>query len=528
MVSKLHVVLGAAVVVGGIWMGSVSRRSHDVSAGQGVGDESPAASPAPSLKAIRCALKRLPESPLRRRNLIAALRRLDSTVIPAGEALDLEAALGPWTGDDYSLAPCSRREYRGCVSPSDAGYVACFGAGAEAAAFLATSAARAAGLEIKPPEAPNGLLPAPVQPGLRIANPTERPARFTARWESGKPVIMVAPGAAGSKARVRSGGRYVREVRCIAAVGDVVCDPRAAPGVRKDPRDLMVSPIAQALQQADIVLANLECPLTTSHQPTRLKRRADLARRREFLFKGDPQAATALLGAFGVDVATLANNHIFDYGPDGIDDTHNALRRCGMLCAGPGADDSAPHTVCVPAGGHTCRMIAFVTSETLPAGAVEKLTGPWVLDTRPEHIAAAKACVGELVGASRQRGEAPIVCFHWGVEGSAEPSACQRELARVAARAGAALVIGHHPHRLQPIDTIEGCVVAYSLGNFVFAPVRKAQALTGVLIVALAEGRPFAAGLMPARIAPDGIPELLADSDEETMAAILEDLGVAE
>jgi hypothetical protein len=72
------------------------------------------------------------------------------------------------------------------------------------------------------------------------------------------------------------------------------------------------------------------------------------------------------------------------------------------------------------------------------------------------------------VGAAAGAADVVIVGFHWGTEGADEPDRLQRSLARLAIDAGADVVVGHHPHRLQGVEIYRGRLIAYSLGNFAF------------------------------------------------------------
>ena len=515
-VSRLPIVLMGALLACAVFAGEFAVRAR--SAGGEPHAEPVGAPPDPglSLKTIRASLRRMPEAPPERRNLAAALRRLNGAEVPPGGFLDLGALLGPWIGDDYCFAPCA----------GQGPYVALFGAGAEGAAALCLAAARAAGLDVEAPALLALPLPAPVAPGTRLRNPTADAARIEAGWKAGRPVITVSATVPAPGTPVRFETPASDEVRLIAAVGDVACDPRAAPGIRRAPGALAPSHLARLLREADVVIANLETPLTDARVPTPVKCPHDLARGRQFVFRSAPELGISLLGALSVNVALLANNHIFDYGAEGIGDTHKALRRAGVQVAGPASDGKGAVSAAFTLGNHPYRVFSFVGSETLPPTAEAKLARAWVVDTRPEGFPAARAGVAELIAAARRRGETPIVGFHWGAEGVAEPTELQRELARAAAEAGAALILGHHPHRLQPIDTIGSCVVAYSLGNFVFAPMRPEQAASGVLVAAVTHGRVFAAGLVPVHIAADGIPQLLETLDFPEAEGMLADLGV--
>jgi poly-gamma-glutamate synthesis protein (capsule biosynthesis protein) len=85
------------------------------------------------------------------------------------------------------------------------------------------------------------------------------------------------------------------------------------------------------------------------------------------------------------------------------------------------------------------------------------------------------------VRAARRSADVVVATFHWGIEKMPYETAEQAELARVAADAGAQLVIGAHPHVLQPLRRAGPALVAYSLGNFVFGAQSSETAATGVL-----------------------------------------------
>jgi poly-gamma-glutamate synthesis protein (capsule biosynthesis protein) len=93
-----------------------------------------------------------------------------------------------------------------------------------------------------------------------------------------------------------------------------------------------------------------------------------------------------------------------------------------------------------------------------------------------------------------------IATFHWGIEGDFHESPAQRALAHVALRSGASAVIGGHPHVLQPVRRLRHRVIAYSLGNFVFTPVRPGSGRTGILELRLGAHRVEGARLRRGRI----------------------------
>lgn len=95
----------------------------------------------------------------------------------------------------------------------------------------------------------------------------------------------------------------------------------------------------------------------------------------------------------------------------------------------------------------------------MPGAPPEVVT--WLEDGEADALAAD-------IRALKQTVDLAILSCHWGVSGSPEPVAYQRQIARVAAEAGIDLVLGHHPHVLQPVEFVHGVPIFYSLGNFAF------------------------------------------------------------
>ena len=85
------------------------------------------------------------------------------------------------------------------------------------------------------------------------------------------------------------------------------------------------------------------------------------------------------------------------------------------------------------------------------------------------------------VRAAKRRADLVVVWFHWGIERTFSPTARQRSLARTSFEAGADVVLGAHPHVLQPIRRTRANLVAWSLGNFVFGANSRRTSRTGIL-----------------------------------------------
>ncbi len=213
-------------------------------------------------------------------------------------------------------------------------------------------------------------------------------------------------------------------------------------------------------RKADLFVVNLECPFT--------ERGEKIAK--NFNFRAKPELVAALV-AGGVDVASLANNHMVDYGPEGLFDTINTLDTHHITHFGAGrtlSEARAPAIV----EKHGIK-VAFLGYFFLGDRNIEP---PEVIatDAQPgvaghfSSLEEMKKMVEADVRAAKQQADHVLPFFHWGREGNGTPEPYQLELARLAIDAGASAVLGSHPHVLQGIEVYKGAPIAYSLGNFVF------------------------------------------------------------
>jgi poly-gamma-glutamate synthesis protein (capsule biosynthesis protein) len=225
--------------------------------------------------------------------------------------------------------------------------------------------------------------------------------------------------------------------------------------------------LAPSLRSADLAMLNLECSVSTRGR----------AERKTYTFRGDP---TAVIGArrAGVDVFTLANNHTLDYGLDAFADTLAAVHAAGIKTVGAGADlEQAQAPAVFTVHG---RRIAFVgISAIIPAPKWRAASG------HPGVAYADDAEITRQVSRAKRLADIVIPFFHWGIEYRNTPSAEQRRAARAAIRAGATMVVGTHTHVLQPVEVIDGHLVAWSLSNLVFQS-RPASIHTQLLNVRIA------------------------------------------
>lgn len=206
------------------------------------------------------------------------------------------------------------------------------------------------------------------------------------------------------------------------------------------------------LTQADITMVNNEFPYST---------RGTQAPDKQFTFRIDP-SYVSLLQEAGVDIVTLANNHVLDYGADALTDTFQTLDRAGIAYAGAGDSlERACRLVTKTANGRTFGFLA--ASRVFPVVS-------WNVENAQPGVFSAydPAKLVEAVKAAQTRCDFLCVYVHWGIERSETPEDYQISMAHALIDAGADAVIGAHPHVLQGVEYYKEKPVFYSLGNFIF------------------------------------------------------------
>lgn len=183
------------------------------------------------------------------------------------------------------------------------------------------------------------------------------------------------------------------------------------------------------LSSVDLTFINLEAPLSDNCPTTN----------EGMIFCADPRAIEGLVLA-GIDVVNLANNHIKNYGLEGIILTQNLLRENRIDFIGPEEN-----------------FLIKEINKTKFGFLGFDLTSGYQEEKIINQVKEKKARVDTL-----------IVSFHWGLEYAKEPSPSQVKLARQVVEAGADLIIGHHSHVIQRIEDYQGRPIVYSLGNFIF------------------------------------------------------------
>ena len=241
------------------------------------------------------------------------------------------------------------------------------------------------------------------------------------------------------------------KLRTLIATGDVIPARRVDKQIRLRGNDFAypLSGTADILRQADLTAINLEAPLIEGCPP----------HEEGFTFCGQPGFAAALADA-GVDVATLENNHIGNYGQEGIDATEALLTVEGVAWV-----DAYTPTVREVRG----LRFAFVAFNGVGGSFDREL-------------------VGRQIAAVRGQADVVVAAFHWGAEYVAIPQAAPGiaaddpvEIAHLAVDAGADLIIGNHPHWVQAVEVYKGKLIAYAHGNFILDQMWSRETTIGVI-----------------------------------------------
>jgi len=247
-------------------------------------------------------------------------------------------------------------------------------------------------------------------------------------------------------------------------------------------------------READIFVVNLEHPITTAGEKVE----------KEFNFKLDPQYVDVLKDA-GISLVTAANNHIYDYGREGILETIAVLDSAGIRHVGIGQTlKDAREPIIFEIRGRKIGFLSYYGKETYAA-----------TDSTPGYAPRFPSLIRQDVTALRPKVDYLVISFHWGVEKAEDPEPWQVWLGHQVIRYGADLVVGHHPHVLQGIEQYRNGTIVYSLGNFVFGGNSRHTYDTAVLRVRLSD-QGSSVEVIPVRVKRWQVME----PDEEAAAAV--------
>ncbi|MCC6531187.1 MAG: CapA family protein [Burkholderiales bacterium] len=257
----------------------------------------------------------------------------------------------------------------------------------------------------------------------------------------------------------------------LAAGGDV--------GTGHNPPDIAFAGVREALSRADIRFAQVERLYSErgSYQWQSLARKLEVRQ---------PPSQAEVFRTVGFDVLSLASNHTGDWGPEAVEDTLDTFCRLGIATVGAGRNiEQARRPAIMERNGLRIAFLGYC-SVVLPqywadderAGCApmraHTLYEPYEYQPGSPARVVTVAHEEDLdllvqdVRSARANADAVVVSMHWGLHYVARPFAYQTVVAHAAIDAGAAVVLGHHPHQPQGVEIYQGAAIFYSLGNFAF------------------------------------------------------------
>ena len=233
----------------------------------------------------------------------------------------------------------------------------------------------------------------------------------------------------------------------LTAVGDIMLGERMNHTINKFGPEYPFYSTYPIFRRSSVVLGNLEGPFA----------RVAEKEERNFSYKVDPKNARILRRA-GFNVMNLANNHLLDCGRQGVFESFKALQKHGIKYIGAGENEEQSHQPAIlQAGKYKIGLLGYYWNSRTKAHNSKPGSA---MDTK-EHLANDICKLRALV-------DRVVVTVHWGVPYDPYPSEEDIEKAHFAIDCGADIIIGHHPHIVQPFEVYKNRPIFYSIGNFAF------------------------------------------------------------
>lgn len=321
------------------------------------------------------------------------------------------------------------------------------------------------------------------------------PDAFLARWLGPDPGLVAAVRERLLSAGVAGESTGKPALMSLSVVGDVMLARGVAQKIAEQGTGYPFARTATRLGQADFTVANLESPLGEKGRPIPMK---------QIWFRAPADYVAALQDA-GIDLVTVANNHIMDYDVDNFLETLGILAGAGVKVVGGGSDlEAARSPVVLAKNGVRVAFLGYSAFAHLfwswdyPLAFAAQGDRPGVAPLDPDRLDE----IAADIRAAREKADLVAVMYHWGEEYVNFPSPEQRALAHTTVDLGADLVLGFHPHAIQGLEFYHDRLIAYSLGNFVMD--QRRPVTTESMILELLLGRD---GIHSVRVVPVAIRE---------------------
>ena len=222
---------------------------------------------------------------------------------------------------------------------------------------------------------------------------------------------------------------------------------------KKGINGILSTNIVKQMEEMDWMIVNSEFAFSKKGTPMKNKL---------YTFRADPQNAN-IYNEMSVDMVTLANNHIYDYGKDAFLDTLSTLKNQKLPYIGAGKNSKeaeSAHYLII--NGYKIAFLSATRAEKYIMTPEAKESTPGVFRCYdPTRLS-------ERIKEEKAHSDYVVAIVHWGTENSHKLESVQKETGRLYIDSGADMVIGHHAHVLQGFEYYQGKLIAYNLGNFIF------------------------------------------------------------
>ena len=243
------------------------------------------------------------------------------------------------------------------------------------------------------------------------------------------------------------------------------------------------------MSAADLTVINLETPLLATCRPTT----------EGMIFCGDARAREGFTYA-GIVVATLGYNHIGNYYEAGVEETKKHLEQAGIIPVSNGVTYKEIKDT----------KFAFLAYNDIGSREIDV---PWADET----------IIRSDIAVAKKNADVVIVAYHWGVEYVTEPTQRQIDVAHLSIDSGADVILGNHPHWIQPVELYKDKFIIYAHGNFVFDQEWSEETKLGVIgRYTFYEGKLIDVEYLPIRIIDYGQPYILEGIDRQALLDVMQ------
>ena len=296
----------------------------------------------------------------------------------------------------------------------------------------------------------------------------------------------------------------------LAAVGDIMMARDVGRHYHTTPADFAMPDVTAILKSADVVCANLENPVAIGGRP-------DPVQDPHVTFRAMPQTLD-VLKALNVEVVSLGNNHMLDYGEAALIETLERLDGAGIKRVGAGRNyQEANEPVILKRNG---RRLAFLSHAFIYSANSRMATArqAGISDHRASRI------VPQVRELSRA-GLDVVVMIHWGFEYRFFPIPYQMRQARRMIDEGACIILGHGPHYPQGIERHRDRDIVYSLGNFIFDEPHKFANRSFIYSTEIVDGTTRSRGIVPVHLRHH-VPHIVHGRERERLEGLLKTLSI--